>query len=185
MSMFILLLSCTNSGLGLNPTADTGPLTIGCPWEGEWKLAVVECGSFPYADEWNSSYDDAEMVIAAEGDGCTVEFEWSSGTCEEKEAWTITPIVPELTEDEEDSYEYDGKATVSYGGITECDPGACEFEQSEMTFNSSPCEEGDRTITQEIEIDTSIDDQLKIEKLLNDPGRHDCALGLVTTWTRK
>jgi len=186
MSLIILLLSCTNSGLGLNPTADTGPLTVGCPWEGEWELAVVDCGSFPYADEWNGTYDDAEMVITAEGENsCAVAFSWSSGTCSEEEAWEIVPTIPELTEDEEDEWEYDGRATVNYQGITSCDPDGCEFEQGEMSFTEAACEEGDRTISQEIEIDTSIDDQLKIEGLLNDPGRHDCQLGLVTTWRRK
>jgi len=186
MSLIILMLGCTNSGLGLNPTADTGPLTVGCPWEGEYELAVVECGAFPYADEWDSTYDSAEMVITAEGEnGCAVEFTWKSATCEESEAWKITPTIPELTEDEEDEWSYDGKATVSYEGITECDPAGCEFEQTEMSFTSSPCEEGDRVISQEIEIDESIEDQIKVEGLLNDPGRHDCALGLVTTWRKK
>ncbi len=187
VTWWFLATGCTNSGLGVVFTADTGPVTVGCPWEGEWELAVVECSSFPYNDKWDATYDSAEMVIEADGaNGCNVEFTWSAATCAEEEAWVITPTIPEFTEDEDPKeWDYDGKATVSYEGITDCAPAECEFEQSEMTFNSSPCDEGDRKLSEQIEIDTSIDDQLTIDGLLDDPGRHDCVLGLRTTWTRK
>jgi hypothetical protein len=181
-----LLFSCTNSGLGVVQTADTGPISVGCPFEGEWELTVVECSSFPYNDKWDATYDDVTMEIEQDGEACKVDFRWSSATCTEEEQWTITPTVPEFTEDQDPKlWEYDGKATVSYEGISDCDPGSCEFEQSEMSFTSEPCDEGDRKLSASIEVDMEIDDQLTIEGLLDDPGRHDCVLGLRTTWVRK
>lgn len=184
----LLLASCTNSGLGLVQTADTGPLTVGCPWEGDWELVVVECSSFPYNEKWDSVYDNVTMSIEADGDnGCAVDFSWSAATCSETESWRIDPVIPDFTEDEDpDEWSFDGKAEVTYGGIDSCDPAGCDFDQGDMSFSSDTCSEGDRDgLSADIEIDDSKDDQLTIEGLLDDPGRHDCVLGLKTTWTRK
>jgi hypothetical protein len=187
LTLWLMLLSCTNSGLGKSPTADTGPDIADCPWEGDWELTIVYCGgSFTY-NEWFPAYDESTMSIARSGDGgCEVAFTWASDECAEEEQWALTPLYPELTEDQETStVPYDGSARLTLGGISDCSPEGCAFDLGDMDLVDEPCEEGDRAVTLDVSVDDSTTDQLEIEGLFGDPGRHDCPLTLTTVWVRK
>ena len=187
LTLFLILASCSNSGLGKENTADTGPDIVDCPWEGEWELIIVNCGaSFAYSD-WFLTYYDSGMEIARSPDGgCDVTFSWSSDVCAEEEQWSITPQYPELTEDQETStVPYNGDARLTLGGISDCSPAECSFDPKDMDINEKPCEEGDRQVTLDIEVDDETTDQLTISGMFSDPGRTDCPLSLTTVWTRK
>jgi hypothetical protein len=181
-----MLSACTNSGLGVNNTADTGPTTVDCPWEGTWELTIVECGSFPYSD-WFPTYTDSTLEISTASDGgCNAVFTWSGSECAEEEQWKITPDYPELTENQETSTVFwFGDTTVSYQGISNCSPDACLFDMKDMDVVDQPCEEGDRVVSQKVNVNTDIDNQLEIKGLFGDPGRTDCPLDLNTVWVKK
>jgi len=177
------LLACTNSGLGKNPTGDTGPDVADCPWEGEWELSSVKCGSGLDYDKWFDSYADNTMEIsAAEGGGCDVEFTWSAAKCAEKEQWLFTPKYPE-----ESTVQWSGETEWINQGISECSPASCSFDTTAVGVGDSPCSEGDREKIEvlKVYVDMSVDNQITVEDLFDDADRADCPLGLVTTWVKK
>ncbi len=177
------LLACTNSGLGNNPTGDTGPDVVECPWVGEWQLSSVKCGSGLDYDKWFDSYADNTMEISvAEGGGCDVEFTWSAAKCAEKEQWLFTPRYPE-----ESTVQWSGETEWINQGISECSPASCTFDTTAVGVGDSPCSEGDREKIEvlKVYVDTSVDNQITVEDLFDDADRADCPLGLVTTWVKK
>ena len=190
LTLFFALLSCTNSGLGKSPTGDTGPDFADCPWEGEWELRVVNCGEFNTAyAPWDATYDEATLEISRNNEGaggCDAVFTWSNAVCAEEEVWEILPLYPELTEDQETStVPWDGTARVSMKGISDCSPEGCRIDPVDMEVQKDACEEGERVLTIEVEVDDSIPDQLEITGLFSDPGRSDCPLDLRTSWVKK
>jgi len=163
-------------------TADSTAPGPECPWVGTYELTATSCGSsaFAYDAEWAAVYSDAEMVLSTGQDGrCDVAFTWGSATCSETEAWAFTPAVDSTTGLDV------GEVGVDYLGITECAPAGCTIDQAPMGIAGSACAVGDRTSSDQIVIDDSVADQLIIEGLLDDGDRHDCAIGLNTTWRRR
>lgn len=153
--------------------ADSTPIGgPGCPWEGRWVLDGVMCAEFPFDPKWDSVYDQVTLRLDEERGGCEATFVAASSSCEEVERWRWEPSVTL------------GLAEVVYEGITACDPAACTMGQGDMTYDDTACAVGDRAgRSAAISVD-DLSDTLVVEGLLDDPGRHDCVLGLRTTWRR-
>lgn len=178
-----MLMACTNSGLGKTSTGDTG--VEPCPWEGEWEMTSVRCGTIPDEyEKWTNAYADSVMVITTGADGiCEVEFTWSAAKCAEKEEWTLDPDYPEQS-----TVQWNGDTLWVNQGVTECSPPSCTFDTSGMSdVAHEPCAEGNRENAQTftVKVDSSIDGQLEIEDLFSDTERSDCPLGLQTTWVKQ
>jgi hypothetical protein len=162
---------CTFGSTTTNPATE-GP---GCPWVGVWTLADVQCAGFTFLDKWASVYDSTTLRIEAEGDGCSVRYDWTSATCDGSEAWSLEPVVPAGNWGL-----FEGDARLTPLGPPTCTPEACEVPEGFMP--ADPCvTEAPDLDTVEVNIQYTADG-LMAEGLLDDPQRHDCELGLRTTW---
>jgi len=107
----LLLAGCTNSSLG---QPDLGDDT--CPYEGEWALLDVSCGSFGAFAPFYERFDHAALVLTSAQAGCTAQVTLEGGECVASERWALTfdEVDPEIGE-------------LQSTGILTCDPVGCSF----------------------------------------------------------